>query len=53
MCYNGHAACVLALASALCGKLDTKVYYVGGVFLLGAIHGNGFRSLNLNFDFGF
>ena len=28
MCYNGHSACFLAFASALCGKMDTKVYYV-------------------------
>lgn len=28
MCYNGHNATVACLASALAGKLDTKVYYV-------------------------
>ena len=28
MCYNGHSATFLSFASALLGKLDTKVYYV-------------------------
>ena len=27
-CYNGHAATLLALAAAVCGKTDTSVYYV-------------------------
>jgi len=27
MCYNGHAACLVALAMATCGKDDASVYY--------------------------
>ena len=28
MCYNGHAACLMALAASVIGKEDVAVYYV-------------------------
>ena len=28
MCYNGHAACLMALAASILGKEDVAVYYV-------------------------